>query len=432
MHYHLITELLGIEDSSIEIVNHYQSDGIRYIEVMRKKEPHTCPVCASNTIRVHDYRVRKITHAAYTSEKAILLYKRRRYRCLHCHKRFPERNGFVSRYNKISHYTKLSILAEYAKTQSYKAIADKLYVSSSTVIRQGAKHINPKRLKLPEVLSIDEFKNLKTGKRKYACLLVDPIAKQTIDVLPSRRINTLRAYFARIPLEERRRVKYVTSDLWDPYRRIVKAAFPNAQFIADKFHFVRYIYWALNHVRVRVMNLEKKGTLNYYILKKHWKLINKYTYSLSMKHFYDYKLRYHITPREIVDMARNIHPDLKTAIDLKDEFYEAMHTMVRSEAKNFFPDFIHRLKHSGVPELNDIVKTFKNWQDEIINAFPDIDANTGEILHPTYNNAIIEGFNNKIKVIKRVSYGFRNFSSFRRRIMVAFNKNQGLTFTHSI
>ena len=106
--------------------------------------------------------------------------------------------------------------------------------------------------------------------------------------------------------------------------------------------------------------------------------------------------------------------------------------MVRSEAKNFFPDFIHRLKYSGVPELNDIVKTFKNWQDEIINAFPDIDANTGEILHPTYSNAIIEGFNNKIKVIKRVSYGFRNFSNFRRRIMVAFNKNQGLTFTYAI
>lgn len=47
-----------------------------------------------------------------------------------------------------------------------------------------------------------------------------------------------------------------------------------------------------------------------------------------MKHFYDYKLRYHITPREIVDMARDMHPDLKTAIDLKDELYEAICQMV--------------------------------------------------------------------------------------------------------
>ena len=55
-------------------------------------------------------------------------------------------------------------------------------------------------------------------------------------------------------------------------------------------------------------------------------MINKYTYNLSPNHFYDYKLRYHVTPRQIIEMVRAIHPDIKAAIDLKDEFYELLHT----------------------------------------------------------------------------------------------------------
>lgn len=429
MHINDITKILGLEDTSLEIIGHSLNQGVTYIEVMRKKQPHTCPKCQTKTLYVHDYRTRKITHAAFTSTKAILLYKRRRYRCPRCQCRFPEDNGFVSKYEKISHYTKLSILNEYPKPLSFKAISEKLYISSSTVIRHGENHINPKRLTLPEVLSIDEFKNLRKKNRKYACLLIDPINKEVIDVLPTRQIRALRDYFMRIPLEERKRVKYVTSDLWDPYRRIVREALPNARLIADKFHFTRYIYWAFNDVRVRIMNQQKKGTLSYYVLKKHWKILNKYTFNLSLNHYYDFKLRSYITPREITTIASDIHPDLKIALDLKDDFYEALHTMSYQEAKAFFPNFIHRLKQCSVIEFKDIAKTFTNWNREILHAFPDIDESTGEIIHPVYTNGIIEGFNNKIKVIKRNGYGFRNFWNFRRRIMTAFNKYQGLTFT---
>ncbi|MEG0569736.1 MAG: transposase, partial [Erysipelotrichales bacterium] len=38
-----------------------------------------------------------------------------------------------------------------------------------------------------------------------------------------------------------------------------------------------------------------------------------------------------------------------------------------------------------------------------------------------YSNGPIEGINNKIKVIKRVSYGYRSFLNFKLRIMICFN-----------
>ena len=69
---------------------------------------------------------------------------------------------------------------------------------------------------------------LPSGLGKYACVLADPIHKKTIDVLPDWRYHKLIQYFSRIPLEERKRVKVVTSDLWESYRTLVKCVFPNA------------------------------------------------------------------------------------------------------------------------------------------------------------------------------------------------------------
>ncbi|HCZ7178310.1 TPA: transposase, partial [Staphylococcus aureus] len=44
--------------------------------------------------------------------------------------------------------------------------------------------------------------------------------------------------------------------------------------------------------------------------------------------------------------------------------------------------------------------------------------------HPMFNNGAIEGINNKIKLIKRVSYGYRNFNNFKARILIIFKLYQ--------
>ncbi|WP_279230902.1 transposase [Natranaerovirga pectinivora] len=50
--------------------------------------------------------------------------------------------------------------------------------------------------------------------------------------------------------------------------------------------------------------------------------------------------------------------------------------------------------------------TYRHWSKEILNAFK-----------YRYTDGPTEGFNNKIKVLKRVSYGVRNFHRFRNRIL---------------
>ncbi len=66
MHNNLVIKLLGIENSSLEIVNQHQKASVRYIEVMQKIETHACLSCDFSTTRVHDNRTRNITHSTYT------------------------------------------------------------------------------------------------------------------------------------------------------------------------------------------------------------------------------------------------------------------------------------------------------------------------------------------------------------------------------
>lgn len=71
-----------------------------------------------------------------------------------------------------------------------------------------------------------------------------------------------------------------------------------------------------------------------------------------------------------------------------------------------FDDWISNAKGCGIKEFEKCAKMFRNWRKEILNAFK-----------YGITNGVTEGFNNKIKVLKRSSYGIRSFNRFLTRIL---------------
>ena len=76
-------------------------------------------------------------------------------------------------------------------------------------------------------------------------------------------------------------------------------------------------------------------------------------------------------------------------------------------AKKLFKEWIENAENTKIPELIECAKTYRNWLTEIVNSF-----------YVPYNNGVIEGTNNKIKVLKRNSYGCKNFNNFKTRILL--------------
>ena len=72
--------------------------------------------------------------------------------------------------------------------------------------------------------------------------------------------------------------------------------------------------------------------------------------------------------------------------------------------------WIKYAEKSNIKVFERLAKTYRNWRSYILNGYK-----------YGYTNGPTEGFNNKIKVLKRVSYGLRNFNRYRNRILLTCN-----------
>lgn len=412
-----IIKLLGIKDKLIKIENISETDNSLYVTLSRKKSFHKCPECSALTNRVHDYRpTSKIKHSIIHHKPVILLYKKCRYVCTNCAKRFTEPLSFVSKYAKVSNLLIQNVLKHCKQMISLTAISSLIGVSISTVSKRFNDYVDySKPSELPTMLSIDEFAS-HTSLDKFATSLVDLSSGKPFDILYNRKKYDLMNYFFSFPYSQRKAVKLVVIDMSYNFRSVVKTCFPNATIIADKFHYVRYIIDAFNNIRIKSMKQFRRDSIEYRIIKRYWKHLNKRYDSLNSNHFYkDPTLKYHTTVKDIVDLSLSFSNDLKIAYELKEEFYNIIdYKNKRSfvQINSEFRSFIELVKESNLPQFKPVLSIFRNWYNEISNSLF-IAKNDGT----HYTNSTVEGLNNKYKVIKRIAFGYRNFSNFKRRIL---------------
>lgn len=388
MHNYSISKLLGLKEVHVKSISH--SDSTIKLYLTTSKKSVRCPKCDSVTSQVHDYRNQTLKDLPISGKHTLLILKKRRYACS-CGKRFYESYSFLPKYQRKSNRVNAMICDQMAKSVPVTTIAKDLGLSPATVTRIFDLVSYPKITKMPTALSIDEFKG-NAGTAKYQCILVDAQKKRVLDILPDRKLEHLQKYFRSIPLFERQKVKYFICDMWKQYAQIARDFFPNAKIITDKYHFIRQVTWAIENVRKRAQKTMLPSVRRYF--KRSRSLILRRNYKLSN------------SEKEHLESMLLYHDDLRTAYFLKEKFYEICQMNKYALQRNAYADWIKFAESTRIPEFKSCVTAFRNWHKEILNAFK-----------YGYTNGPTEGFNNKIKVLKRVSYGIRNFERFRNRIL---------------
>ena len=259
MHSHCINNLINIKDVIVKKV--VQDDDFVKIFLETKPKEHICPTCGSSTKRIHDYRMQVIKDLPFQLKHCYLVLRKRRYVCS-CGKRFFEKYSFLPRYFQRTSRLTYAIANALRSTESIFDISKRYNVSTATVSRI-LDTISFAKPQLPKVLSIDEFKgNAETG--KYQCILVDPIKREILDILPDRTQSHLIDYFRSFSGMERRQVDFFVSDMWKQYTDLAKIYFPNATIIIDKYHFIRQVTWAIERVRKRLQKNMAPELRKYY------------------------------------------------------------------------------------------------------------------------------------------------------------------------
>ena len=185
-------------------------------------------------------------------------------------------------------------------------------------------------------------------------------------------------------------------DMSPLFRLVMQTMFPQAHIVADRYHVCRLVDWALERVRKREQKqlIAHSRTLKYNrrILMKN---PNKLTESEQIK---------------LLEILR-ISDDLRLAYGLRLAFKKIFKIYSIPNIEKHLHLWLQVVENSHLPEFNNFKRSFTSWFPQIVNAF---------VL--PYSNGFTEGCNNNIKVLKRISYGLRQFDRFRVRILLLSKK----------
>ena len=414
--------LLGLDRKEYKIIDIKKEKGIIEVELCSNKRKVRCPICNSFTSSIHGkLKPIKSIYLDSSKQQVNLLINKRRFHCYKCNKIFTEEMSLTSKNGSISNAVKISIrkdLLDYNLTIDY--IAKKNHVSKYIVRREleEATTTIPEHLKnLPRVISFDEFK-ADTKEGKYAFIINDPIHKSILDILPNRKKEYLIQYFTYT--ENRYSVEFVISDMYEPYLLVSQIMFPKAKYVVDRFHYIRYIMEALDKIRIKLQKQYSEKSREYKLLKnkKNVSLLRKYGNEID---WWVETKRYknghmiNVLPGEVLKELKELSDELKRGYDLKELFLDIINHAELKDVQRQLLEWIELSKRSKIEEFIEASKTIENWLPYIVNSFID----------KRYTNGFTEGTNNKIKVIKRNSFGYKNFEFFRKRVMYIFNKKIG-------
>lgn len=410
-------------DSSDEIYNPTNHNHTIVLKLVKQSNV-CCPHCGLvSTPKIRGSSCQLLKHASANENNLIIKLKRRVYLC-ECGKTFKEENPFTSSKRKTTLQKDYKILmALKDKNKSFASVAKDFNISSQTVINIFDAKVDIPRQRLTTVLCVDEVYAKHCGYHKYCFITYSPQLDKILDVLPSRNKEDLCRYFGKIPIEERRNVKYFSMDLYNVYREVSRLCFPDAIICADHFHVIKNLGDFFNSARIRIMkkyeHLKGRNDNWYWLYKKYWKKLLKAPEKLGFKKFKVCKSGMYLDEHQIVDYMLSIDPELREGYELLNEYRNFNSCATIENAEAWLDQLIIKYHNSNVEEYYKAYKLLKNWRQEIINSFNRVN---GHII----SNGGMERTNRDIGDIIRTSFGYSNFERFRNRVMFCKNKDASI------
>lgn len=410
-----IISSLNLKTDDIQSINSHKSDDTLYIQITLRDSHPSCIFCGSDT-KIHGYLTHTYKHLPICGTPSAIEWKRIRYKCKCCGSTFSQPSPFgLGRYHVT--YALLANLAKDLKNhhKTFQDIAADNGISNTLVQLYFDSLLNIPRLTLPENLGIDEIhSSLAKYNSKYLCVMVDNQRRVLQEILPSRSKHHLSNYFEAIPLEERKRVKFVTIDMWLPYKQVCERFLPNCEIAVDPFHVIEHLSNDFSRLRIDIMNQCVYGSAAYYLLKKwHWLL--EQDVFLDNKPEYNSFFKKKMNRRELYDLLLGLNSNLKLAYQLKEKYRRFNREASFENAPAWFDSVLQEFKDAHLPCYDEFITLLTDWKQEILNSF------RRPVDDRKQSNSLSENFNGKLRELIDISHGYYNFDRFRARALYCFN-----------
>jgi transposase len=395
-----MTHCLHLPDLQVTQLAFLRSLGWLLIYARATAPTACCPRCGHASAQVHQYHVRLVRDLAWADLRCYLQLLRRRFKCATCARPFTEPLTTVAPYARTTTRYAAHLLAAVrtttvaqvaaAEQHGYKAVEGIVYRQAAAAHPPGPPQRRITRLGLDEIAA-------RKGHGHYKLVLVDLETHQVFEQLPDRDKATLRAYLAQWSVEARAAVEEVTTDFWAAYHEVATDLLPAARVVGDRFHVQQHVNDAVNTVRRAVQRQMAPADRAWLRTRRH--LLVRNEEDLAAAEQVDLEILKSYQPE--LDVAHTVKEGLRTIYQTAPD---------RASAAAQWAAWLAAVAGSGLEALVKVGEFVARWQEPILNYF---------VRRTT--SGLVEGLNNKIKLVKRRAFGFRNDAHFRLRVLLACN-----------
>jgi len=304
-------------------------------------------------------------------------------------------------------------LSKWAKMLSWSEVARvwrtswyNVYISVEMAVTWGREHMNLDGI---TAIGIDELQ-WRAG-HKYVTLVyqINEGIRRLLWIGDKRTVRTLLGFFRWLGKERTALLKFICSDMWKPYLKVVKKKAINALHILDRFHIVAHMNKAIDKLRAEeARELGKRGE-EAVLGKSRWCFLKRpKNLSLNQKG----------------RLSELLKLNLKTVRSylLKEDFQFFWDYDSAQWAGKFLDRWCNRAMQSKIDPMKRVAKMLRKHRDLLLNWFR---------ARKEYSSGVVEGLNAKAKLTMRKSYGFSTYKIMQVSLYHTLGNLPEPKFTHS-
>jgi transposase len=303
-------------------------------------------------------------------------------------------------------------LARWAKRLSWQEVAEIFQVSWEDVFRSvkyavswGLAH---RDLSGIEAIGVDEIQWQRGHHYLTLVYQIEEGMKRLLWVAQDRTEESLRGFFQTLSEEVRLSVRFVCSDMWQAYLKVIAEQLKNVVHVLDRFHIMKKMGEAIDEVRRgEARRLEKDG-YEPVLKQSRWCLL---------------KRPENLTEKQTVKLAELLQYNLQSVRSylLREDFQRFWEYSSPGWAAKFLDQWCTRTLRSRIEPMKKVARSLREHRDLILNWF----RARGKV-----SAGAVEGLNNKAKLTTRKAYGFRTYEGIETALYHTLGALPEPEFTH--
>jgi transposase len=367
------------------------------LDIHREKPVAFCPDCKQAVGFSTRKRGQTVRDLAWVGRKSELSFEKWDIRCA-CGYEGVEALPWLSRYERASNRFR-EVVYQLAKRMCGTDVGKVAGISKNTVYELDKEGIEDEKDKqpplLPRHLGMDEISTRKG--HHYATVVSAPKLHKVVEVLETRKKKVLDAFFKAQGSSWCGQIRTAAMDAWKAFKTSVLEHCKRAVICYDHFHITQHLSRSIDQLRVSEARKQTKAG----------KEVFQGTRWLLLRNAENLKEE----EKADLDQLLKLNQKLAKAYFLKEQLREVFKGPTgRSRLKRFSLWRKQLRGIRGAPSLKAFAKKMEAWRPYILNA-----------LRENVSNSFSEGLNNKIRLIQRMAYGYKDFDYFRLKIIQQFN-----------